>query len=217
MTESRSVVDGAFRVLRALPLAGTDGQVARIVELTGLPRPTVHRMLDQLHAVNAVEWREGRWALSADLLGLSRQVEPVTGLRSAASAVIQTLREQTGAAVSLVTGSGRSFVALEMVPGRDTLPIDARSGSEMPVTTAAAIVLGGGRVTAARRRPFGAAVDDEDVFPGLTCYAVPVRLPGGRRAALQIATAADRPAERSAAVVHRAALTLERRLASARP
>jgi IclR family transcriptional regulator, acetate operon repressor len=217
MTDGRSVVDGAFRVLRALPLAGADGQVARLAELTGLPRPTVHRMLDQLRAVNAVEWRAGRWALSADLLTLTQQVEPVPGLRRSAAAVIQTLREQTGAAVSLVAAAGPAFVALEMVPGRDTLPIDARSGAEMPATTAAAIVLGAGPPPTARRRPFGAAVDDEDVFPGLTCYAVPVRLPGGRRAALQIATAAERPAELSAAVVHRAARALERRMVSARP
>ncbi|MFG1922591.1 helix-turn-helix domain-containing protein [Cryptosporangium sp. NPDC048952] len=209
----RSVVDGAFRVLRALPLAGQVAQVTRVAELTGLPRPTVHRMLGQLRAAGAVDWCDGHWTLSADLLGLAQRVEPVPGLRTSATSVIQGLREQTGAAVSLVVAGGESFVALEMVPGRDPLPIDARAGSEMPGSTAAGVVLGGH--SSARRRPFGAAVDDEDVMPGLTCYAVPVRLPAGGRAALQIATPAGRSAERSAAAVHRAAIVLERRVASA--
>ncbi|MFI5934028.1 helix-turn-helix domain-containing protein [Actinoplanes sp. NPDC051494] len=211
--EPRGVVDGAFRVLRALPETGRERQVARLSELTGLPRPTVHRLLGQLRESAAVEWVNGQWSLSPSLLGLAQRVEPLAGLRAAAATVIGRLREQTGAAVSLVVPSEGAFVALEMVPGRDPLPIDARSGAHMPASTAAAMVLDPAAATAERRRPFGAAIDDEDVFPGLTCYAVPVGLPGGRRASLQVATAARRPADRLAAPVHRAAVALERRLA----
>lgn len=212
--ESRGVVDGAFRVLRALPEAGQKHQVAFLAQLTGLPRPTVHRLLGQLRQSGAVEWADGHWALSTSLLGLARHVEPLTGLRMTSSKVIQRLREQTGAAVSLVVPSENSFVALEMVPGRDALPIDARSGAQMPASTAAAMVLTPSAMPAARRRSFGAAVDDQDVIAGMTCYAVPVSLPGGRRASLQIATAAQWPADRLAAPVHRAAVALERRLSS---
>jgi DNA-binding IclR family transcriptional regulator len=135
-------------------------------------------------------------------------------MREAASKVIQRLREQTGAAVSLVVPSEGGFVALEMVPGRDALPIDARSGAQMPASTAAGVVLAPGAASAARRRPFGAAVDDEEIFAGLTCYAVPVVLSGRRRAALQIATAAQQPADRFAAHVHRAAGALERQFSA---
>ncbi|GAA2468892.1 helix-turn-helix domain-containing protein [Winogradskya humida] len=206
--EPRSVVDGAFRVLRALPEAGTQHQLARLAQLTGLPRPTVHRLLGQLRESGAVEWANGHWTLAASLLDLAQRVEPLAGLRESASKVIARLREQTGAAVSLVVASDGDFVALEMIPGRDTLPIDARSGARMPASTAAAMVLAPGTTPAARRRPFGAAVDDEDMFEGLTCYAVPVGLPGGRKAALQVATAAHRPAHRLAAPVHRAAIEL---------
>ncbi|MET9127002.1 helix-turn-helix domain-containing protein [Streptomyces sp. NPDC004528] len=63
----RSVVDGAFRVLRALPEAGREHQVARLADLTGLPRPTVHRLLGQLRDSGAVTWTAGRWTLSASL------------------------------------------------------------------------------------------------------------------------------------------------------
>ncbi|GLY97312.1 IclR family transcriptional regulator C-terminal domain-containing protein [Actinoplanes sp. NBRC 103695] len=82
----------------------------------------------------------------------------------------------------------------------------------MPSDTAAGIVLG--QVPGSRNRQFGAAVDNEDLFEGLTCHAVPIRLAGTQPAALQIATSADRPAERAAALVHRAATELGRRLSA---
>ncbi|MEV6636372.1 helix-turn-helix domain-containing protein [Actinoplanes sp. NPDC051470] len=211
MGDSRSVVDGAFRVLRALPETGPDRQIARLATLTRLPRPTVHRLLGQLAAAGSAEWRDGRWVLAAGLIDLAQGVEPLPGLRRSAATVIQSLREETGATVSLVVPGGDAFVALEMIPGRDELPIAAHPGAPMPADTAAGIVLGGD--PGPRRRRFGAAVDDQDLVDGLTCYAVPVTLPGRRRVALQIATSSQRPAERAAALVHRAATELERRLA----
>lgn len=212
--EGRGVVDGAFRVLRALPEAGKERQVARLARMTGLPRPTVYRLLGQLRQSGAVEWAGGQWTVSTSLLGLAQQVEPLAGMREAASKVIQRLREQTGAAVSLVVPSDDAYVALEMIPGRDVLPIDARSGARMPASTAAGLVLAPSTAAAPRRRPFGAAVDDEDIVAGLTCYAVPVVVSGRRRAALQIATAEHRPAQGFAAHVHQAATALERRLSA---
>ena len=209
MTGGRSVIDGAFRVLRAIPETGSERQLARLAALTGLPRPTVHRLLGQLAEAGSVEWRDGHWALASSLIDLAQRVEPLAGLRTSAVPVIQTLREETGATVSLVVPGGEAFVALEMVTGREDLPIAARTGAPMPADTAAGIVLA--QVPGSRRRQFGAAVDNEDLFEGLTCYAVPIPLPGKRRAALQIATSSDRPAERAAALVHRAAIDLARR------
>ena len=164
MAEGRSVVEGAFRVLRALPDTGPDRQLAQLARLTGLPRPPVHRLLSQLSEADVVEWRDGRWALAAGLLGLAQRVEPLSGLRRSASLVIQALHDETGAAVSLVVPAGDAYVPLEMVPGRDPLPIEARAG------TAAGIVLGG--TAGPRRRRYGAAVGDQHVSRGMTCYAV---------------------------------------------
>lgn len=202
MPIQRGVVDGAFRVLQALPGVGPRQQVARLARATGLPRPTVYRLLDQLVAAGAVERHDGRWALAAGMLGLARSVEPVPGLRTAAMPVIRELRELTGGAVSLVVPRADAFVALEMVPGREALPIDARSGADMPASTAAGHVL---RPNSRRRA--GRAIAHGPELGGVTCYAVPIVLPGGARAALQVATAA-RPAERFAAPVHRAAIAL---------
>ena len=208
----RGVLEGGFRVLHALPDAGGVRQVARVAELTGLPRPTVYRLLGQLHQAGAVQHQHGRWEVSPGLLRLAQRIEPVDGLREAASGILQTLREQTGAAASLVVATEASFIALEMIPGRDELPLHARAGAEMPATTAAALVLDRRIAAAGRRRGLGAAVDQEDVLEGVTCYAAVVALPGGRQASLQIATAARRPAETFAPMVHRAAVALQTRI-----
>jgi DNA-binding IclR family transcriptional regulator len=214
LPSGRSVVDGAFRVLQALPRVGPEHQVARLAGLTGLPRPTVHRLLHQLCDAGAVESHDGRWVLSAALLGLTRQVEPITGLRRSAIPIIQQLRDQTGTTVALVVPSERICVALEVIPGRDALPVDARSGAEMPATTAAGIVLGAADVPSSRLRHSGAVADDENTMPGVACYAVPVALPGGAKASLQIAAPPTQPTERWAAAVHRAAIALSRRAAA---
>jgi DNA-binding IclR family transcriptional regulator len=213
----RSVVDGAFRVLQALPHVGPEQQVARLARRTGLPRPTVHRLLHQLRDAGAVESHEGRWMLSATLLGLTRQIEPIAGLRRGATPIIQQLRNQTGTTVSLVVPTDRMYVALELIPGRDTLPVDARSGTEIPTTTAAGLSLGGTDVPSSRLRHFGAVVDDENTRPGVTCYAVPVALRGNVKAALQITAPSNQPAERWAAAVHQAATALSRHAATLRP
>lgn len=154
------------------------------------------------------------------MLRLANRVEPLAGLRAEGAQVIQYLRDQTGAAVSLVVPTGHAFVALEMIPGRDDLPIDAHAGADMPATTAAALALRPAgralrRTESARTRPFRGAVDQEHVLPGLTCYAAAVLLPGGQRVSLQIATPASRPAERYAAAVHRAGIDLQAALKSA--
>jgi DNA-binding IclR family transcriptional regulator len=210
-------VDGAFRVLHALPQVGLDHQVARIARLAGLPRPTVHRLLNQLREAGAVGWHDGRWMLSATLLGLAQQVEPLPGLRRTATGVIRQLRDQTGTTVALVVPTEETYVALEVIPGRDALPVDARPGAEMPARTAAGIVLGAADAPSSRRRRFGAVVDDENTVPGVVCYAVPVTLPGGSMASLQIAAPPAQPTERWAPAVHRAAIALSQRAAARRP
>jgi DNA-binding IclR family transcriptional regulator len=167
-------------------------------------------MLLQLRRSGAVELRaDGRWTLSPHLLEIASRVQPFDGIRTGANRIIQELRAETGAAVSLVVPAGTSLVALEMIPGREDLPIDAYSGAEMPDTTAAAVVLDVVQEYSPRARPFAAAVDDQDAIEGVTCYARLLRLPGGQQASLQIATPPHRRAEYFAANVQRASNAIE--------
>jgi IclR family transcriptional regulator, acetate operon repressor len=184
----RGVVDGAFRLLRALPQTVPGRQVAQLVGLTGIPRPTVHRLLAQLREAGAVHEMDGHWMLATDLLRLARHVEPYAGLRQSATDVLRALRAATGASASLIAPDGTSFVVLETVPGQMRLPVDHRPGDSVPPRTA--------------------------VHPGFASYAVEVPLPTGRPVAVQIASADRRHTERFAPHVHRAAKALQRIVAT---
>ena len=201
----RGVLDGALRILRALPEVPVERQLSGLSRRTGIPRSSVRRLLTQLRDVGAVQLHRGHYVLAPELLGLTRRVEPTAGLRRAATGVMQALREQTGATVSLVVPTEHGLVALEMIPGREELPFDAYAGYEMPTASAAGQVLRPTGPSARAARSPVSAVDDEQVLPGVTCYAVRMVLPDGGTAALQIATSPRARADRFAAVVHRAA------------
>jgi DNA-binding IclR family transcriptional regulator len=209
-TGGREVLESGFRVLRALPDADPRRQVSSVAELTSIPRSTVHRLLVQLGRVGAVELgADGRWAVSPRLVEVAGRAGPFDGIRTGTNRVLQALRAQTGAAVSLVVAAGTSLIALEIIPGQEDLPLDVCAGAELPDLTAAAVVFGPMYGRSPRARAFAAAVDDQEVIAGLTCYARLLTLPGGRRAALAIATPAARPAERFAAHVQRAANAIQ--------
>lgn len=206
-----TVVDRAFQVLRALPEHQPPGQVAAIARATGVPRPTVHRVLGQLVDAEAVVRTPNGFALAAGLTSLSPQAAPIAGLRAAADIVLAGLREQTGTSVSLVVPQGENVIALRMVSGRDPLPVELYDGLLLPQFCAAAIALDPhldpGRVDSR----FGSAVDDEHVQPGVSCYAVPLPPITGVRAAVQICTTGP-AAKRLAPFVHQAAGAITERL-----
>jgi DNA-binding IclR family transcriptional regulator len=209
-TGGREVLESGFRVLRALPDADQRRQVSSVAELTSIPRSTVHRLLVQLRRVGAVELgADGRWWVSPELVEVVGRAGPLDGIRTGTNRILQTLRAQTGATVSVVVAAGTSLIAVEFIPGHEDLPIDVYAGAELPDLTAAAVVLDPTHGRSPRARPFAAAVDDQDVISGLTCYARLLTLPGGRRAALAITTPAARPAERFAAHVQRAANAIQ--------
>ena len=212
----RGVLDGAFRLLRALPEVNGPGQLSELSRATGIPRPSVHRLIAQLRAVGAVERRQGRYMLGAAMVDIARQVEPAAGLRRAAADVMQALRERTGATVSLLYPATDGAVVLDVIPGREALPVDIYSGCVMPAAAAGALVLhpaaAPDRVHPARR----AAIDDEHTVPGLTCYATAIMLPDGGAAALQITSTTSHNATRLSALALQAAARITDRVRSAR-
>ncbi len=212
----RGVIEGAFQLLHALPQTTPDGQVAQLVRLTRIPRPTVHRLLAQLREAGAVALIEGHWSLASGLMGLARHVEPYSGLREAAAEVLRSLRTGTGATASLVVPDNEFVVVLETVPGQTSLPVGHRPGDPMPHFSASGQVLAGPRAMAPMRRHPGVSSDHSAVQEGFTCYAAPVLLPSGRRAALQIASVEPRSTDRFAPMVHRAAAALQNVMASPR-
>src|ERR1700755_1500839 len=197
----RSVLEGAFRILRALPDADGEHEVQDLARITGIPRPSVYRILDQLRGVGVVERPRDHYVLAKSLLDIAGRSEPIAGLRTQAGGVMQSLRAQTGATVSLVVPTEQGCSALEVIPGQETLPTPVHTGIAMPRNAAAALVLD---PTPALERIDPApdwASDDARVVPDMTCYATAIRVSGRVEAVLQISTTANRPANQFATLV----------------
>jgi DNA-binding IclR family transcriptional regulator len=201
----RGVLDGAFRLLQALPDIGGPGQLGQLARVTGIPRPTVYRLMAQLCAVGAVERRHDRYLVGTAMVNLASRVEPETGLRRDAAEVMRALREQTGATVSLVAPVGTGGIVLDVIVGRERLPVDIYAGCEMPAASAGGLVLHPRAADDRIRSGHRAAVDDEHTIPGLTCYAVGITLRNGTAVALQLSSTTNHNATQLAPLARQAA------------
>jgi len=135
------VLDKAMAVLSAA--AAAPANLAELVNRTGLPRATAHRLAVALETHRLLSRNElGRWQPGPALSELARQAPDP--LLAAASPVLARLRDETGESAQLYRrdGSARICVAAEeRTHGlRDTVPVGARlpmaAGSAAHVLTA---------------------------------------------------------------------------------
>jgi DNA-binding IclR family transcriptional regulator len=166
---------GALEPVRLIDLAGA----------TGIPGPTVHRLLKQLIEVGAVR-REGiRYCLGASLLELGAQVTPERRLRAVARRPLAELAAATGAAVGLSTTIGGDAVFLDTMDARVPLGLP-EPGSRVPPGTAPA------RVHTEIGCP-APIVDAGGYLAHISCVAVAVPLRRGRVAVVTALVARERP------------------------
>ncbi|MBV8347098.1 MAG: helix-turn-helix domain-containing protein [Mycolicibacterium sp.] len=167
---------GALEPVRLLDLA----------KVSGIPRETVRRLLQQLIAVGAVSREGTRYRLGASLLGLGARVSPERRLRVAARRPIAELATATGAAVQLSAMIGGEAVYLDAVGARVPFGLAIEPGARVPPGTAAA---------RAHTELRGAApiVDAGGVVADLSCVAVTVPLGNGAVAAVSTLVAGRRP------------------------
>ncbi|PXX68654.1 IclR-like helix-turn-helix domain-containing protein [Nocardia tenerifensis] len=71
----RGVLEGAFLLLDVLARVDESGP-SRLAAASGLPKPTVHRLLQQLVAVGAVQRRAGRYRIGPRLFSLGQAWNP---------------------------------------------------------------------------------------------------------------------------------------------
>ncbi|WP_345107915.1 helix-turn-helix domain-containing protein [Streptomyces drozdowiczii] len=76
---------GAFALLDALRRCGGEAGLTEIAAACALPKGSVHRLLEQLLLVGAVERRGSRYRVGSQLYRLGQVWEPHPGLRVAAS------------------------------------------------------------------------------------------------------------------------------------
>ncbi|MGW0122401.1 IclR family transcriptional regulator [Streptomyces sp. NPDC003327] len=172
----RGVVEGAFALLDALRRHGDEAGVTELALSCGVPKGSVHRLLDQLVAVGAVERRGSRYRVGPQLYRLGQAWEPHPGLRPAAWLPLQRLRAATGASVVLAVLREDMAITVGSVPGELEPLVPVRDGTSFHLDTAAGRAL---------RGPLrgGPVFDREDVMEGVCCAALPVRAPDGRTVA----------------------------------
>ncbi|WP_083212440.1 helix-turn-helix domain-containing protein [Mycobacterium parascrofulaceum] len=215
-SSGRGVLDGAFRLLQALPQSGREHQHSELARITGIPRSSVYRLMSQLEAVGAVErLADGHYVPAPLLSDIARHADPHAALRAQGLQIMHALRSRTGATVSLVVPTAHGSKALEVVPGGVTLPTPIYAGIAMPRTSAAALIFDPSAAPERANPVDGWAHDDARVHAGLTCYASAIRVAGRTEAALQISTPADRPSSRFAVLIRRAAERVAQQLSAA--
>jgi DNA-binding IclR family transcriptional regulator len=123
------VLDKSVAILAALAERGPLS-LAGLVEATGLPRPTAHRLAAALEAHRLVgRDGSGRYRLGLRLLGWAGAASAEVGMVEAARPVLVRLRDETGESTQLFVRDGgvRVCVASAERPHglRDTVPVGA--------------------------------------------------------------------------------------------
>jgi hypothetical protein len=183
--EGRGVIESAFELLDYVG-ALEPVRLLDLANVSGKPRETVRRLLQQLIAVGAVSREGTRYRLGASLLGLGARVSPERRLRVAARRPMAELAVATGAAVQLSAMIGGEAVYLDAVGARVPFGLDVEPGARVPLGTAAARA----------HTELGSAapiVDAGGVLADLSCVAVAVPLGNGAAAAVSTLVAAGRP------------------------
>ncbi|MDQ4105624.1 MAG: IclR family transcriptional regulator [Actinomycetota bacterium] len=194
------VLDKSVGILALLAEVGPTN-LSGVVEATGIPRPTAHRLLSALEAHHLVARGDGRYRLGLRLLGWGEKAAAGTDLVEAARPALEGLRDASGESVQLYIREGDRRVcvaSVERMGGglRDAVPI----GAVLPLEFGS-----GGRVLLAwsedaedtdelretRRRGWAESVAERE--SGVASVSAPVFGPGGE---LRAAVCASGPVSR---------------------
>lgn len=218
--------------------------LAEIARRTGLPKPTIHRLLAALDVVGLVVKTQHGYQLGIRLFELGEHVPRKQRLREAALPFMQDLYEASHDTVHLAVLDGLDVVYLERIRGHKSANIASRVGGRLPAhsTGVGKALLAhhpdiAKRVMAApmvprtpytitnprllaeeleRIRVAGIAFDREENSIGIVCAAAPILVDGVAVGAVSV-TGPGIDAERYAPAVKAAALGIRRTLMGATP
>jgi len=222
----RTAVGVLDRSVALLELLADGPQPLRpLAQASGLPRPTVHRLLVALEAHGLVARTSGgAFRLGPRLAELAARADPGIDLGAAADGVLARLHDATGESVQLYLRSGdrRLCVAArdagtglrDSVPVGALLPLDAGSGGKVLLAWSADAerfpVVPAAELAAIRRRGWAASVAERE--PGVASVSAPVLASGQLLGAVCVSGPASRighaPGRRLAPVVAAAARDL---------
>lgn len=189
-----------------------------LVERTGLPRSTVHRILDQMIRLRWLAHSPGGYRLGLRTLELGGLAAGHNELRAVIGPLLHEHCQRTASVGHLGVLDGRDVVYLDKTGGRSSAAVPTRVGGRLPAHSTAlgkALLASldpgvvetslherlprltprtiGDRLELHRelariRSRQGVAVDNEETVTGIGCIAVPVRRRGVAVAALSLAT-----------------------------
>ncbi|GGN98237.1 IclR family transcriptional regulator [Nocardia rhizosphaerihabitans] len=187
-----------------------------LAERTGLPRSTVHRILDQMIRLRWLAHTPGGYRLGLRVLELGGLAAEHNELREAVGPLLYDLSQRTGLIGHLAVLDGRDVLFLDRAGGRSQVAIPTRVGGRLPAhctalgkallaTLEPGIAEGSlrGNATPRTARTIvdraelhrelarirnrqGVAVDTEESMPGVGCVAVPIRGRGVALAAISL-------------------------------
>ncbi|NBE52585.1 IclR family transcriptional regulator [Streptomyces boluensis] len=226
-----SLLEKAAKVLSTFRGSQPRLTLTDVVQRSGLPRSSAHRILDQLVQLGWLE-REGRdYRLGMRMLELGALASHHNRLRRAALPHLHALHEATGHLVHLTVLDGAEVLYLERIGRSDDTGVPSRVGGRQPAycTAAGKAILAFSEAAAVEQvvrqglrprtprtitrpeflrnqlrkvRESGVAFDYEEAFRGVFCVAAPLRGAGRAIASISVCgNGAHRDLERIAPIV----------------
>lgn len=140
----RTVLGRALTILEAFAKQPERGMtVTAVVEATGLPMSTVHRMCHRLERERVLERSaDGTYRVGLRLWELGLLAPRAQGLRRVAQPYLEDLYAVTHQHVQLMVLDGTDAVVVERLSARDAVRLEGRPGGRLPVhATSGGLVL----------------------------------------------------------------------------
>ncbi|MGW0705440.1 IclR family transcriptional regulator [Streptomyces sp. NPDC002643] len=129
----KSVLARGAALLRACGESDGPLALAELALCTGLPKPTAHRLLNEMVRLGLVERTpDGRYRIGLALFVLGQSAPDVRELRDAALPYLGDLHEATHENVHLAVPDGADTLFLQKITSRRATPIVSRTGGRLP-------------------------------------------------------------------------------------
>jgi DNA-binding IclR family transcriptional regulator len=132
--DESNMLERSLQVLQAFRPRGGALRLAQLVERTGLPKTTVHRLARQLTSLQLLEQVNGCYQLGLAVFELSELVPVKQRLREAALPFMQDLFVATQETIHLGVRDGLDVVYIEKIRGHRGVLLPSRVGGRLPLT-----------------------------------------------------------------------------------
>ncbi|MGQ4619397.1 IclR family transcriptional regulator domain-containing protein [Nocardia sp. R7R-8] len=130
-----TMLERGVQILQAFRPHGGTLTLPTLVERTGLPKPTVHRLVEALVHLGMLERQPIGYRPGMALFELGELVPAKAYLREAALPFMQDLYESTHQTVHLGVRNGLDVVYAEKIRGHHGVDVPTRVGGRLPLTS----------------------------------------------------------------------------------